>query len=260
MSLSSPRPILLVALVAALVFAASGKSLNLANTIVRQRINWKMASNCTYIRIPPKMCTSCRMRPFDSNGNFPNQRDIYDLKTPGCRSALQEYARINPCDTPRVQQISKWIFAADTQWRIAEFMYNICETCCDCIPFGSQLNQYDQRKEKGNLFFIKRGNCPVHVWYDTCRMWPKVKWVGGYGAPPASVEKRTPVCDAIRPWFNSPKSNGWLKNPSATIDDPVMVDFLWRFVFTLQCKDRTVWNECVNLELAQGRLGNKDEL
>lgn len=254
----SPKSFLGLALLVAMTTVCAGKELNLVNTITRQRFWPSMASDCKFIRIPPEMCPSCRMRKFDKNGNFPNNRDMFDIDDPACRAGLRRYAELNQCDKPRVRQIASFD-APDSKWRIATFMYNICETCCDCIPFGSKAEDYDKRKKDGKLIFARRGNCPVHVWYDTCRMWPNVTWIGG---PTTSFKgvKRSPVCEAIRPWFfDSGFAKGWLKNPGAAIPGPVIKDFLWRFVRVLNCRERTLWEECANLENAQGRLGN-DEL
>lgn len=248
------RPIILffVILLSALSLTVSASSyLNLVNTLTRQRINPSLSSKCETVTIPKALCTTCRMRKFNATGNFKNERDIYRLDAWACRQGLRRYAKLNPCDTPRVKQVEGLQYWWNRQ-RIAEFMYNICETCCDCVPKRAKKWEYWRRRRQGRLFFVRRGNCAVHVWYDTCRMWPNIRSV----APEGGIQfpERPQVCKLIRPWFFSKLSLGWLKNPAAIIPDWRIKRFLWQFVWALRCRDPTVWRECVNLETAQGRL------
>lgn len=225
--------------------------------VVHQRITPEMSSDCKFIRIPPTLCSGCRMRKFTGDGQFKINKDIYDIDDPFCREGLKQYAKLNPCDTPRVKYISSFD-NVNSKWRIAFFMYNICETCCDCVPFYTKTNQYEERKKNKALLDIYRGNCPVHVWYDTCRMWPNVTWVGTPNSDFSKYVKnpKKPVCEDLRPWwFDSGHADSWITKSKVPLPSEVITTFMWRFIWLLQCSNKQVWTECVNLENAQGRLG-----
>lgn len=247
------------------------------NTLSRQKIVPRMASNCKGIVIPWGLCRKCHMRKHDKNGNFKNNRDMYDLALPGCQYVLKRYVQLNPCDWPRARDIKgyanvlkgkvkgKWK-AAKFQKDLGEFMYNVCELCCDCVPIGlsrkrSLAQEYEFRKKKDNgktgqngLIQIYRGNCPVHYYYDTCRMWPELRDVASQKK--FLNTKKDRICwDHVYPWWKVKKyRNNWLRLKKATIPSKRFVNFLVKINQLLGCRNKRLWIDCARLEMAQKRV------
>lgn len=225
------------------------------NALSRQaNIDWRYASKCKGIIVPPALCTACRMRKFDKKGNFKNNRDIYNLNTWKCQSGLRLYTKLNPCDRPRVEQVKNFYKSWEARRNMGEFMYNICETCCDCIPKGARAWHYKWRKNiKNALILVYRGNCPAHVYYDTCRMWPNIRDVVPLGKKPNT--KLSKVCEKeVNPWFRSKLSTNWPNTARSKIPSQRLVGFLKSFTEALKCTNKIVWKECARLEFAQKRI------
>lgn len=194
------------------------------------------------------------MREHDAKGNFLNNKDIYDLEVPACRSAIAEYVSLNPCDTPRATQFAN-LENVDHRRRMGFFMYAICESCCDCIPIGSREGEYDDRKagvDGKKLIQVRRGNCAAHMFYDVCAVWPRIKSVS---APGGKVESwRHQVCPLVRKWEASDASADWMTTALLKGVDKRILRFLHHFNVHGKCRSKKVWNECVKLEFAQGRV------
>ena len=136
---------------------------------------------------------------------------------------------------------------------LAQFMYSICETCCDCLPIGSGPGEWAERDAVGlgSLFRVRRGNCVVHTLFDMCKMWPFVKSVV---APSKSFRNDWPeICPLLMAWFRSPARDGWQTNNAVEISDEIR-RFLWQFVGVMKCRKEVVWEECAALETALGKI------
>lgn len=215
-------------------------------------------TGCTSVVLPFKFCGECPLLPFDSEGNFEQGgQQIYDINHPPCRKAIENYARLNPCDQVRQQQVNDWDGnRGRNQIRLGVFMYSVCETCCDCIPIGSSQDEYMERKQRrgfGNnaLLDLDRGNCPAHAVYDICKVWPKIRTIlrPGQSPDPSFPE----ICPYLFGWLRSPSSKSWLRNPDAQMNGRVR-NFLRQLNISARCRQKFTWMQCLDLESAQGRV------
>lgn len=211
------------------------------------------AAGCANYKLPVRMCFQCKLRPHDSSGNFnrPFGKDLYDWNTTACMGKMQQYAALNPCDTPRVAAIAD-PSTEFNQRRIAVFLYSVCEQCCDCVPIGAKPWQYEARKAAGTLISLKRGNCAAHYHYDMCSIWNDVTKV----IPPwGTVDESAPaVCPEFRTWIFSPDAERWLRNPDADGLTDNMLRAMAELTDNAACRQKGVWKKCVRLERAQGRI------
>lgn len=200
------------------------------------------------------MCSRCHLRPHDSEGNFDRDynKDIIDFETPECEEQMQEYVRLNPCDTLRAKYFSEYKTKMFAYKRTAQFMYSICEHCCDMVTVGSLPSEYRERKENNTLHKFTRGNGPAHLHYDICKMYPNITrisrptWAHREGLPP--------LCPLAADWLASNYSRGWALNPDAE-GIPPRLQFSFKIMEkTIGCRNRRVWTDCVNLERSQGRV------
>lgn len=206
---------------------------------------------CEKVRLPPKLCGACKLKPSGPGGNFVNCKAIYDLDSAECQKQLKNYARLNShCDPVRAKQVKNFKNVANKQG-LDYFVYSVCEECCDCIPRGSKLAQFAQRKKDNKLFSSSRGNCPAHAVYDICQIWPKVKFVAGKNTKDQFW--RPEICPLLREWLNSPQSSNWF-SASFVPMNPRIKEFLNIFGNVARCRSRDTWERCHGLEDAQKRL------
>lgn len=206
---------------------------------------------CEKVRLPPKLCGACKLKPPGPGGNFVNCKAIYDLDDPACKLQLENYARMNRhCDPVRSRQVENFSNPAN-KMGLDYFVYSVCEECCDCIPIGAKVSQYDDRKKNNTLYSSRRGNCPAHAAYDICLIWPNVKFVSG--AKSKDQFWRPKICPLLRSWLNSPQSNNWLEKSFVPMDNRIL-EFLNRFGRVARCGNRDTWMRCHGLEEAQKRV------
>lgn len=204
---------------------------------------------CEKVRLPRDLCTACKLKPFTLNGQFTNCRAIYDLDDPACRAQLRRYSQFNRhCDPVRARQTRNI-----TRFRepLDYFIYSVCEECCDCIPIGATVDQYQQRRESGRLFRANRGNCPAHAFFDICRIWPNIRYVTLGGG--RTQFWRPQICPLLTEWINSPAGANWLPRSFVPLNQSI-TEFLNIFLRVAKCRNRDMWMQCAALESAQSRL------
>lgn len=212
------------------------------------------AAPCTNVKIPPRLCIKCHLRPHDSNGNFFTQykKDIIDIDTPECAEQIKKYVALNPCDTQRAKFFAEYKKSRFAYERVAQFMYSVCEQCCDMVTVGSKPSEWLQRKEANTLHTLTRGNGPAHLHYDICKMFPNLKRFTG---PNWKVNENLPeICPMAANWMASDYSKWWSANADA---DGIPKRLVFRFGMMERlfgCQNRRVWQDCVRLERAQGRV------
>lgn len=245
----------LPALILSLLFIESVTSLDVSGHQLRYESPQKYnAANCTNVRIPPQLCSKCRLRPHDSFGNFNRtyNKDIIDFETPECLLQLEEYVRLNPCDTLRKEYLEQYAESNFAYLRIAQFMYSVCEQCCDMVSVGSSPDEWAERKLNNTLHSPTRGNGPSHLYYDICKIYPRLK---RFIRPSWNeYENRPEVCTQAQNWMLSNFSKGWAANPDADGIPKYLVFSFGSMARVLGCQYRTVWQDCVRLEHAQGRV------
>eukprot|EP00177_Eucheuma_denticulatum_P000654 GFKZ01001171.1.p1 GENE.GFKZ01001171.1~~GFKZ01001171.1.p1 ORF type:complete len:247 (-),score=0.08 GFKZ01001171.1:384-1124(-) len=205
---------------------------------------------CKNFTLPRGMCNPCEFRGFDSRGNLNDCAAIYNIDAQPCKSRIGEYVRLNPCDTIRARQWRDFDNPAN-KMALDYFMYSICEECCDCIPDGSTVAQYDARRLSGNLISLTRGNCPAHAHFDICRIWPDVETITIEGMPPRRGLPK--ICPMIRNWIESPAGRDWGGNNNVNINANI-TRFLRIFNRFARCRNRATWQRCIGLESSQGRI------
>lgn len=210
------------------------------------------AANCTNVRIPPRMCGRCHLRPLNSAEKARYKKDIFDFETRECLAQLREYVRLNPCDTKRAHFLANYktnMFAYD---RVAQFLYTVCEQCCDMIPIGSKRWEYWRRKKAGTLHTDVRGNGVAHFYFDICKLFPKItrfirpKW--------RLVEGMPELCPPAVAWMESDLSDGWTQNANASGIAPALRRSLTVMAKTLGCRDRKLWQDCIVEEQSINRV------
>lgn len=235
--------------------AAAANHLQYPSQINRQTtVNSNSALNCTDVKIPPKMCPLCHLRPFDNKGEFNTSygKDIIAYETPECMEQIKEYVRLNPCDDKRAKYLAQLKTSSFARNRIAQFLYSICEQCCDCVPFGAKVDEYEERKMNDTLYHLTRGNCPAHFHYDICKMFPDVRRL----IPPTWKVRGhlTPVCPLVAEWITTDDATWWAGNPDVKELSPRILFSLKLAIRHSTCSNRRVWQDCVRMESAQGRI------
>jgi len=221
--------------------------------------NKSKPSGCEQIRIPWGMCKACPIAPIVSNpvggqevGDFVDCTRTYDLSSSQCQAKIQRYVDVNSCDTARSDALNNYLHSSDpgvvedSRQILDYFVYSICEQGCDCIP---QENATRQNRTAE----VRRGNCQAHAYYDICRILPDIKLIKRVGTSSGDVTSLPKACDLLTDWFNSPASQGWAGQAYTAIE-PSVTYFLERAVEAVQLSSWKVWNECFNLESAQGRI------
>lgn len=211
-------------------------------------------ANCTNVRIPPQLCIRCKLRPHDLRGNFGRayKKDIIDIDDARCVEQLNEYVRLNSCDVRRAEYVSKMNEKTFAYRRVAQFLYTICEQCCDMVSVGSVRTEWAARKQSGRLHSVTRGNGPSHIHYDVCKLFPNVtrfirpQW--------AHRDGLSPICPIAAQWMASPNSKNWASNPDAQNIPKRLTFALAQMETVFSCKHKRVWQDCVQLESAQGRI------
>lgn len=212
------------------------------------------AANCTNVKIPPRLCIKCHLRPHDSRGNFFTEytKDIIDIDTPECAEQIRKYIALNPCDTQRARHFAEYKTNRFAYERVAQFMYSVCEQCCDMVTVGAKPSEWLERKKANTLHTLTRGNGPAHLHYDICKMFPNLKRFTG---PDWKVKETLPkICPLAADWMASDYSKWWSANADA---DGIPRQLVFRFGMMerlLGCTNRRVWQDCVRLERAQGRV------
>lgn len=217
------------------------------------RYNQGKDVSCEVVSIPPQLCTKCKLRPLGYAGNFRDCKKIYNLDDFGCRAELRRYASMNKCDRRRNLQVRN--FNSYTN-RIAldYFVYAVCEECCDCIPRGTNRGDYDRRKRSGTLLKVDRANCPAHAHYDICRVFPNIRYVKSpFQKNPSNLSKFPKVCPIFKKWKFGPNGQN-LYNKSQVYIPYQLRRFLSQFMSAAKCTDRSLWNQCLNLEKSQKRV------
>lgn len=206
---------------------------------------------CERVVLPTELCTKCKLKPFQANGAFTDCTAIYDIDDGECREQLRQYAQLNgECDPVRARQVLDFQ-PQQNRFGLDYFLYAVCEQCCDCVPIGASVAQYEQRQMNDSLLNVRRGNCAAHAYFDLRNLWPEVRYVsaeGGDSLPTAP--KILPFLDA---WINSPAANDWIERSDVQID-PNIEAFLSLFVRAAVCSNRDVWESCTALEVAQNRV------
>jgi len=211
----------------------------------------KIGVTCQKAVLPPNLCAKCKLRPFQPNGAFTDCTAIYDIDDPECQAELITYANLNDhCDPVRPRQVMDFS-NQENRHGLDYFVYSVCEECCDCVPIGATIAEYDTRAAAGTLLNVNRGNCPAHAFYDLKNVWPQLKYVTGAGLP--DLTGAPTIGPLLQAWINSPASNNWLQNNNAVID-PAIEAFLSLYMDAAVCSNRDVWESCAALETAQNRL------
>lgn len=212
------------------------------------------AANCTNVRIPPLLCGSCHLRPQNPDGSYDSgvTKDIFDFDTPECMEQILEYVRLNPCDDKRSQYVAEFKTSSFAYARVAQFMYTVCEQCCDMIPIGSKLFEYESRMEAGTLHTKTRGNGVAHFYFDICKLFPKVtrfirpQW--------KTIETLPKLCPMANAWMASNYSRGWTVNANADGIPAPFQTALGIMAKTLGCRNKRVWKDCIPEEQSIGRI------
>lgn len=244
---SVPLALLTLAAVLSLASSKSGKNPCHPNRRVES-----LGVPCEGIYLPPGMCDNCELSAYDSRGNFNDCQAIYKIGEPACRSQIERYSELNPCDTVRKKQLEDFD-DPDNRKALDYFVYSVCEECCDCIPRGARSSQYEERKRARprTLTSLVRGNCPAHAHYDICRVWPEIRHVT---RPGGTLRLGRPkACPKIREWFFSPASKGWAGQDNTEISRDVR-NFLGNFNSVARCRRKSTWQRCTDLEVAQRRI------
>lgn len=234
-------------------------TVGIAFTLVCTGYGWESpqqfnaANNCTTIQIPYKLCSRCRLRPLNSAEKAKYKKDIYDFETPNCLGEIEKYIRMNPCDTKRaefyVAYKNKNRYGYE---RIAQFLYTVCEQCCDMIPIGSKVNEWGKRKRTGKLYTSRRGNGVAHFYYDICKLYPKITRIV---RPHWKAIKNLPeLCPPAVAWMESDSSEGWTQNSNVQGLPNYFTYALKEMSNSLGCYVEHTWKECVVEEQSIGRV------
>lgn len=209
-------------------------------------------SKCEVVVVPPQLCNACNLKDVNLDGTFKDCSSIFNTSSAQCKFQLQKYVSLNPCDTyvkRLVQSYKKNIENLD------DFIYGVCEGCCDCVSIGAKVNEYWKRKTKNTLFDYKtRANCGLHPAIDLCNVLPKIKtFVSSSDDVPTKTElaKMPYVCPSFRAWREKR-----IKNPAtATESVPKFAHgFLQNLLKVFRCGQRTTWQRCTVMESRQERI------
>lgn len=211
---------------------------------------------CRAYVLPPQMCRQCSLKNAGPGGKFPNCKNVMDITSTGCKRQLRKYAKRNPCDGLRNEQVKD----IDRNREYLDFfVYAICEACCDCIPTGAREDQFRNRKKSGKLFdLVSRPNCGTHPAMDICKVWPDVrKIVSRISERPSEEEARKlpAMCPLLKSWRSRrlDKDNSMTQNERDTMPEDAQ-KFMRNFVRRAGCGMKSVWQQCVSLERNQSRI------
>lgn len=220
------------------------------NPCHRDRNENTLGTDCEVITMPWDLCAKCRLRGYDKNGNLNQCDSIYKLEEEECKAEIGKYVNLNPCDEKRAQQFANYNDHRNREY-LDYFVYSICEECCDCIPQGAEIADYNWRSQQYKLISLSRGNCPAHAHYDVCRVWPQIRTMK---LPGEATQQNMPLaCPLIRKWFYSPLSKNWSSNQNTVMDWRIRV-FLRMFNRVARCRRKETWQMCAGLEIAQNRI------
>lgn len=214
----------------------------------------KLAVGCTNVKIPPNLCKKCHLRPHGPDGTFftSYKKDIIDIDTPECQAEISTYIDLNPCDELRAKYFASFNKSKFAYERVAQFMYSVCEQCCDMVTVGSKPSEYWMRKKEGTLYEYRRGNSPAHLHFDICKMYPSLT---RFTRPWWGVKEGLPeICPITAEWMASNYSKGWSGQAVAEGIPDVLIKSFGAMANMFGCKNRRVWQDCVRLESAQGRI------
>lgn len=247
-----PIPVAVLLAVAVLSGAAAMSSVNPCHPLKGRQ---GRDVTCSHVRLPPRLCRKCKLRPPKANGEFADCTNIYKLNK-GCKDTLQEYAKLNEqCDPVRAAQVKKFSDPAN-KMGLDYFIYSVCEQCCDCVPRGSVVEDFRDRRINGTLLSVYRGNCPAHAHYDICKVWPKVRSVGYYTGPgtgEAPKQAGVEVCPRFKKWIERPANSRWVREEKLKVGGN-LARFLNQLMVAGECAKGGVWKPCVGLEGKQKRL------
>jgi len=142
--------------------------------------------------------------------------------------------------------------------RLDYFLYSVCENGCDCIP---QV-QADPMHPKID---VHRGNCQAHTYYDVCKILPNIRLIQSADAATAmssnntsSIVNQLPaVCPIITKWLKKSGDGPNFRHVPYTTVDPAVLYFLEQLVNAEELLDpnqTSLWNQCLALEVSQGRI------
>lgn len=212
------------------------------------------AASCTNVKIPPQLCTKCHLRPHDDEGKFftSYNKDIIDIDTDECAQQMKKYVDLNPCDTLRAKYFDEYKTKTFAYQRLAQFMYTICEQCCDMVTVGSLPSEYKERLANDTLYTISRGNSPAHFRFDICKMFPNItRFTGPFWKIKDGLPKLCPLAES---WYGSKYASKWVSNPDADGIPRRLLYSLGQTEKLFGCRNKRVWQDCVNMERAQGRV------
>lgn len=213
---------------------------------------------CTRVSLPPDLCSSCKLRPTNPNGEFVDCANIYDVTSLQCHSALRRYTSLNTCDHVRKFAVESYLDDFDDNSArevIDYFLYSVCENCCDCLPMGRIRSDYaalllTHTTSNPTLWKENRGNCPAHAVYDVCQVLPNVGYFSNEGDPNETVP---PACPQLNEWLRSPAASGWQTNPESEITNGTR-DFLRGLLQASRCSEELIWTRCYDMEESQDHL------
>lgn len=223
---------------------------------------------CTHVKLPRTLCSTCRLRPPSPDGQFSKCSDIYDTSTSECHADLQTYIDNNECDFERRRALSVFLSPgtgnADREKArsvLDYFLYSLCENCCDCIPMGRKIEDYDRLSEVHDdiesplLWDEERGNCQAHAVHDVCKAFPKITYFSQIGQRDSfkRLEDGEGACVGLRKWLRSKESKGWQENPKTIVTDNVRL-FLRSLLHSSKCSNKGTWQRCFDLENKQDHL------
>lgn len=221
-----------------------------------------MEVTCERVQIPDGLCGRCPLRETSASGQFKRCNDIYDTNSATCKEAMLEYVEANgDCDPVRSSAVPLWISGdSNAQEEIDYFLYSVCELCCDCIPMGSKLTDYNNLLEahtvlNPTLYDAERGNCPAHAEYDLCMVLPAVRYLTKVDG---EIQDLPPACPLLNEWLNSDMSIDWETNPK-TVLDVTSKTFLNGALDAISCDSSGTWNKCYVMEDKQNHLALPEE-
>ncbi|PXF46231.1 Protein qua-1 [Gracilariopsis chorda] len=209
---------------------------------------------CTSVKLPPRLCGLCPLRPTLQDGSFDVCDRIYDTTSPACMSAMRTYVNDNECDARRREALDRLEKNGDEDARseIDYFLYSVCEQCCDCVPMGVKQGDFAQLSKAHSassptLWSATRGNCPAHARYDVCKVLPSIATFT------ADKSKTKPICPSLNKWINTPAAEDWQTNPEVTLAADIE-QFLNGMLVATHCGDAQIWNSCQQMEFKQHHL------
>ena len=220
-------------------------------------------------------------------GYFKNCARMYDLDHPGCKGALEMWARDTPCDDVLPQMIAdyydemlaadEYTYEKDRAGQVLDrYVYTMCEQCCDCIPCGEATDTAVPKiadEDLSEFIEVRRHNCPLHWKADVCALYPDIEYRGP--VPPTVFDaanpdaESPPVGDAcvtgedgaciapVRVCDLTDKYPG--KDPQAKqgrinrLFDAGLEEALEYYMDAWGCSAPSVWKSCHRMEFLMGR-------